>query len=473
MTEKPRLWRRAWVAALLCLAAGPVLAEATVTMAPDTVRHEMRQALTRGDAQTAWHLAQALIGAGVHRYDALITLAAAERRLGRPAAARQAARQAAALASTPKQKFETALLRAYSAEDDSAAGALVAQFWTRRAIQLAPMEAHRAAAIGELGRMRSAAPLHLQFSLTAAPSSNVNNGSRETHITVPTDLGGGLWQLAPQARALSGFVAEAGISGRYRLAQGSTSATHLRFAAQRREVRLSSDSRARIEAWRQQQIAFGLTPPPEPNYNYGALEAGLVHSWRQGSNRYSLGATLGHAWFGGADLGDYLRLEASGDTALDRATTLFAGLNAERHWRNRGAGQDSDSLALQTGVQRQIRSGDVLRFALSGRSVRSSDVNQRHRAVGLRLGWEKATPVAGLRLAASLGAEARRYDPSALAPAGRRDLRLDAGLSLEFERMDYMGFVPVLSLSASKVSSNLALHDGRDTGVSFGFRSRF
>lgn len=473
MTERSWPRRRAVLAALVCLTSCPALAGPTVTMPPDTVRHEMRQALAAGDAPTAWHLAQALLQAGVHRYDALIALAEAERRLGRPAAARRATQQAATLASTPKQRFETALLRAYAAEDDGAAGALVAQFWTRRAIQLAPMEAHRAAAIGELGRMRASAPLHLQLSFTAAPSSNVNNGSRETHITAPSDLGGGLWQLAPQARALSGFVAEAGISARYRLQHNATSATHLRFAAQRREVQLSRAARDQIEAWRQQQIAFGLPPPAMPNYDYGALEAGVTRSWRSGPQRYSLGATFGHAWFGGADLEDYMRLEASGDRALSQTTVLFAGLSAERHWRKPGTGQDSDILALQTGVQHQIASGDTLRFALSGRNLLSGDVNQRHQAVGLRLGWEKAAPVAGLRLSASLGAEARHYDASALAPGGRRDLRLDAGLSLEFQRMDYMGFVPVVSLSANKVNSTLALYKGHDTGISFGFRSRF
>lgn len=470
---KTRRGRSALLAALFGLLGSAAMATETVTMAPDTVRHEMRQALQRGDAQTAWHLAQALLAAGVHRYDAQIALADAERRLGRPEAALVATRQAAALAQTPKQRFETALMRAYAAEEGGAAGALVAQFWTRRAIQLAPMDAYRAAAVSELGRMRSTAPLQVQLSFTAAPSSNVNNGSRETHITAPPDLGGGLWQLAPQARALSGFVAEAGISARYRLHQSAAGATHLRFAAQRCEVRLSQDARNQIEAWRQQQIGFGLTPPPMPDYDYGAIEAGITRSWRSGPQRYSLGATLGHAWFGGADLEDYLRLEASGDRALSQTTVLFAGLSAERHWRKPGTGQDSDILALQTGVLHQLGSGDTLRLTLSGRNQLSNDVNQRHQAAAVRLGWEKATPVAGVRLAASLGAEARRYDPSALAPGGRRDLRLDAGLSLEFQRMDYMGFVPVVSLSASKVNSNLALNKGHDTGISFGFRSRF
>lgn len=468
-----RLVRGAAGLGLALIAALPLRAEPVAVISEQQARAALAEALTTGQTTTAWHLARGLIAAHPQDFAAHLALSEAEAGLGRPDAAVQAARRASQLARGPEQRFKAALARAQAAEAAGGPGSeIAAQFWTRRAWELAPHDAWRQVAAGEFARLRNAARLQVQLGFSLAPSSNVNNGSRESLIELP-GWGGLLWQLAPQNRALAGWWAEANVTGRYRLRDSATSATFLRFAAARREVRLSSGSVRLLEDWRAQQILAGNTPPAMPNYDHGMVELGLQHQWRAGQSLLTAGVGIGHSWYGGRDLGDQLRLDLGAERGLDAATSVFGGLLLERHWRKPGQGQDNDVLALQGGISRQLASGDRFRLAVTGRDSRSDNVDQRHQALGLRLGWEKAEPVAGVRIEASLGAETRRHDASMLAPNGRRDLRLDGSVSLRFDKMDYMGFVPVLNLNASKVNSNVALHRGRDIGITMGFRSQF
>lgn len=457
--------------ALMAPATSAAAEGATVTISRAEARAALADALARGRPDIAWHLARGLIAADPGDFDAHAALSEAEVGLGRPAEAARSARMAARLARGPNQRFEAALLRAQAAEaQGSTAGGVAAMFWARRAVELAPLDAYRHMASGELSRLRAASPLQLQFSLSLAPSSNVNNGSRRSHVELP-GWGGLLWELSPQSRALSGWVGEAAVAGRYQLRASNASASFLQFSAQRREVRLSRDSRDLLTAWRNDEIAAGRVPPPMPDYDYGQVELGLQHYWRAGPATLNLGATVGHNWFGGRDLSDYLRLEAGAERGLDDRTALFGGLVLERHWRKSDPG--SDVAQLRGGVQRLTATGDRLRLSAEARNTASASVDQRHRALGLRLGWEKAQAVAGIGIEASLHAEARRYAPSMLAPGGRQDMRIEATLSLRLDRFDYMGFVPVVNLNASRVNSNVGLHDGSDAGITLGFRSRF
>lgn len=463
--------RRAAAAGAACLLLAGGAAAQTVTVGAAEARAGMRQALAAGQHEMAGQLAQAILRSLPDDYASHAVLAEIALARGEAAPARAAAGRASALARSPRERFESSLLRARVTEQAGGALApLAAMFWTRRAAELAPHAAYRQAAAGEMQRLRAQSRLQLNLGVTLAPSSNVNNGSRETHIELP-GWGGLSWVLSPQSRALSGWIAEASVSGRYRLAETAVSARFLRFAVVQRKVRLSGESRRLLADWRAGQIAAGATPPADPDYDFAAAEAGLQQVMLWGRTQVALGATAGHNWFGGRDLADYLRLEAQAERGLSEGLAVFGSTMAERQWRDGGA--RVDTLSVQAGVLRRLAGGDRLRLVLGARRTSSASVDTRHEALLARVGWEPAQPLAGIRIETSMGAERRDYDPSLLAPGGRRDLRLDAGVSLTFQRLDYMGFAPTLDVRASRYRSNVKLHDGRDLGVSFGFRSVF
>lgn len=463
--------RRAALAALACsLLAGGVGAN-TVTISPQEARAGLRQALALRHYDVADQLAQAILNRlpgdfAAHTARAEVALHRGDRRQ-----AQASARQASALARGAGERFEASILRARVAEQAGGAlGPMTAMFWTRRAAQQAPHVAYRSVAVGELRRLRSESRLQLSLGLSVTPSSNVNNGTRETHVELP-GWGGLAWVLSPQSRALSGWIAEGSVSGRYRLAETDVSARYLRFAVVQRKVWLSGESRRQLAEWRAAQIAAGNTPPADPDYDYAAVEAGLQQVMLWGKAQIGLGATLGHNWYGGRDLSDYLRLDAQTERAVTQDLALFGSLLAERQWRE--GGSRVQTLAAQAGLVQRLAQGGKLRLSVGGRRTAAASVDTRHDALSARLGWEPAALVAGLRLESSVGVERRSYDASLLAPGGRRDLRLDAGVSVTFQGLDYMGFAPSLDLRASRQRSNVKIHDGRDLGISLGFRSVF
>lgn len=461
---------RRWLGAVLALAlAAPAGAQDRI-ITPDAARAGLRAALAEGRADHAWHLARGLIAALPQDYAGHAGLAQAELRLGRPAPALAAARAAQARAATPVQRYESALLLAQAHEAAGGlAGPMRAQFWARRAYALAPEGVYAQVARGEVQRIRRDSRLSLRLDLTAAPSDNVNNGTRASVI----EFFGLPFAVSPQSRALSGWIGQATLSGRWRLAESRSSATALRFAAVRREVRLSVASLAALERWRLDELARGNVVVPQTDFDFAALEAGLTHRRALGQAVVDLGLTLGHNWFAGRDLTDYLRLDLSSERPLDAQTALFAGLALERQWRHDSPLRDARQISAQAGVAHRLPGGDRLRLGFGARRVASASADVAHRALNLRLGWDKAEPLAGIRLSGALSAESRRHGATLLAPAGRRDLRLGAELSLTFERFDVMGFAPTLDLSATRNRSNQPVHDGRDLGLTVGFRSVF
>ncbi len=459
-----RAARIALVALGLAMAQGPAAAQ---DLTPAQMRTLGFDLLSAGETGRALAVADALLVRDRQDAVALILRARVLRDLGRDAEARHAARQAWGAADSPSDRFGAALTRAQVLS--SSGNRTAAQIWLRRAVEEAPSPAARAAAMRDFRYVRGRNPLRLSFSFGIAPSSNVNNGSKHDEIE-----GFGMFgALSPDAQALSGWAAQAAAGARLRLAGDERRSTWLRLSATRREVRLSSAAVAKLDKWIADQAAMGVAVNPRRNFDFGAVEVGINHIAGFRTGAVTLGATLGHNWFGGEDMSDYVKLDLAGERGLDARRAVYGEVSAERQWRRDSPFRDADLVTVEGGLVQALAGGDRLRLGFGGRHVSSFSPDVRHEAVLARLTWEMAEPLAGVRLEASVSAERRRYDASLLAPAGRRDLRLDAGVLLTFERLDYMGFAPTLDLRASRFRSNVRIHDGRDLGLTLGFRSVF
>lgn len=465
---------RATAAAALLAAALPFSAQAE-TLSPGQMRTLGFEFDSAGRPQLALEVAEALLQRDPQDTAALILKSRALRSMGREGEAADLAATAWANGADPAERFGAAMARAQALSSQGKRSS--AQFWLRRAAQVAPSEAARATAVRDFRYVRERNPVRVNLSFGIAPSSNVNGGSqhatseRYVNLDGTSDVG----VFSPTARALSGVTARAAITARFRLQESQSSSTWLRLGASHREVRLSAQSRRDLADWAAMLAAQDpFSTPPRDNYDFSSLEIGLNQTRSLGAVTMHYGVTSGRTRYGGAALSNFQRLELGGETLLAANRILFASLGLERSQRHDSARRDSRQLSLGTGVVQQLASGDRLKLGLSARNTQSQSEDIRHRAAGLQLSWVRAEPlIAGVRLEAEVGLEARRYDPSRIAAGGRQDLRLDAQVSLVLDRFDYMGFAPVVDFQASRFRSNVRLYDGRDAGISVGFRSRF
>lgn len=462
MLRGVRLWVLALVAAV---ALGGGLGAEPLRLGPEAMRQLAFTTMQAGFAAQALVYADALLIRDGQDATALIIRSQALRALNRTGEARQAAGAAWAAAQTDPGRYGASMAMAQALSTDGRR--TEAQLWLRRAAEFAPNARAYAIARRDFGYVKSRNPWTVQLDATAAPSSNVNNGSQQDQMTLS---GLPFWLDIPEeSQALSGFELGLGANATYRFAQprpDRQTTAHLGVALQ--SVMLSQAARQRA-------------PEAEgADYAYAAIEAGLAHRRALGTGGktgLSYGATLGHNWNGGADLSDFVQVELGLDHKLGDGSNLTLGLAGDHIERIDRPVQSSDRTEVRIGYGRTlskgIGAGDRLALTLRASQTRSESVEVANAAVGFSLGWTKAKPVARVGVAAGLDVDARSFADSRYVTGGRDDLRVTARLSMTFQNIDYMGFSPVLDLRATRNRSNAALFDTQDIGISLGIRSSF
>jgi hypothetical protein len=86
---------------------------------------------------------------------------------------------------------------------------------------------------------------------------------------------------------------------------------------------------------------------------------------------------------------------------------------------------------------------------------------------------ELAEPVWGADVSYGLSLSSRDFPSTPYAAGRRTDNRVKAHLRMWFRDLDYYGFSPVVSFSASRTASNIGLYDADAVGVELGIRSSF
>jgi tetratricopeptide (TPR) repeat protein len=444
--------------ALVALTALPVMAK-PLHLDANALRQLAFQTVQAGYAKDALNMTDALLSVDPKDATALIIRSQALRALGRLDEAQATARLALTAAQSDQGRYGASMAMAQALS--SAGRRTAAQMWLRRAAEYAPSERAYEIARRDFGYVRSRNPWSLDITAKAAPGSNVNNGSRRDYMTMP-----GLpiqFEIAPEGQALSGFEFGLGVTATYRFAPRTADRqTEARFGFSGQAVALSA-------------AAMAAAPQAQASdYSYVALDAGFSHKRSldaAGVNTLRLSGSLGHNWYGGDDLSDYLRLSMGVDHKLARGSLSF-GVSADRTTRLDSPLQSSDRMAVSLGYGVAL-GADRLTVKVEAAETASASDEVRSHETSLSLGWRKGAPVAGIGLSAGLELSQQAYATSRYAEGGRADLTLQANLSMTFVTVEYMGFSPVLNLQASRNQSNSALHDRDSIGVSIGIKSSF
>lgn len=452
------------IASLFVALAAPMpLVAQPVDVDPATLRMIAFEAVQAGFAEDALDISVALLQRDPADASALTIQSQALRALGDYPAAALAARAAWAAADSGPARFGAAM--AMAAAQSSAGNRTRAEIWLRRAANAAPNPRAYAIAQRDFGYVQSRNPWRFVFDLTLAPSSNVNNGSRQDTLSLP-----GLpifFEIAPEAQALSGVQLGFGVNATYRFSPtGPNRQTNLSFGANVQSVVLSSQAKADAPA------------ADASDYTLATLEAGLTHRrglGADGRTTLAMTGTFGHNWYGGRDLSDYLQLGADLSYTLTGGTVVSFGIAADKVDRIDRPVQSSNRIEANVGARFGIGTGGAntlaLRFALS--DTASDAVEVRNTAMSLALSWQKAEPVAGIALAGALTVEQRRFPDSRYVAGGRDDTKLSAKLQMTFANIEFFGFAPMLEVQATRNRSNAPLYDSEVFGVNLGVASTF
>ncbi len=463
MTKRQSLYGKrssnVFKAALLALALplAPLPAQAEqVRLSPSEARVFAAQLGRNGQYRAMREVALGLLKADPKDVAALLLLSRAEAELGNHPAAIRAAKRAWSAAGDDTQRFAAAYA---VAQGQNAAGKLTSgQFWLRRANQYAPDDRLGKVAQSEFQKMRRRNPLRIELRFSARPSNNVNNGTKESWtpdgiglVFVPT---GGLLPL-------SGTEFSTGGSLTYTLDETKRRRTRIGFAIDHRTFALSNEAK---------RIAPGVRGS---DFAFTSATATLRHDQSLGKkNVLNYGVAVGRMWYGGAPLSDFVRLEGGLTHALSPRDRLqFKG--AVQAYQGLGTRRDTDVMQLSGIWQRKLENGDRLQLALTGLVSQSDDVTQDYRQVQVGVKYRKAQPVAGLGLEFGLDLSRRRHDLFPFAADGQTGNEVTASVSATLENLDYYGFVPVLTLEASKRDSDIPLYASESMGLSLGIRSAF
>ena len=444
----------------ICLAlfcANTVCGQQVDTLSADEMRQAAANALVSGYSHAALTMADALLTRKAVDFTALIIKSQAARNIGQIQEAVNAARTAWRLADSKPQKYTAAMALAQALSTDGKRTR--AQLWLRRAADAAPNDATRSVATRDFRYVRARNPWSTELRFNITPSNNINNGS----VHESTQLFGlpFEFQLTGDSRALEGIEYSTGIASRYRLAQTKSSAHDIVTQFSHRTYNLSRDAKA-------------LAPNVSgSDFAFSQIALGYVYHRTpdNGLGPYSINATMGHSWYGGADYFSYVRFGGTQTVLLgDKARLTLSG-SGERAFGFRAP----DSDILRTDLRFMHKVGSMGSVSLSMGHSDSASVTDISDFSELRSGvnFDLAKPVLGANLGFGLQWRQRDYIRSRYDPAGRHDKEITANIDMVFTQIERYGFNPTLSIHASRTESNIGLFDSENLGVSLGIRSAF
>ena len=448
--------------ALILLCGLPATAQVALTA--EELREQAMLALQGGDPATARTYAEALVQRNPEDRNAYLILARAARDLGDIPPARAAARRSWELAETDAQKYSAALITAQVLSSDGKRTR--AQLWLRRAAQHAPNDFLRERAKRDFNYVRLRNPWKTDLTFTFAPNSNINNGSARDRSRLNYAISELLFgesiefELTDTARAISGIEIGGSIRTRYRFAQTETSAHDAKLALVYRTFEITDD--LEDDTIKGSDFAFGSL-----SLGYGYRTMNLEHL-----GELALDLEGGQTWYGGSRYASFLRAQAQQTWAVNARTKFRFGGEFERQWGQ--ATPDLDTIGLSASLTQRFASGNSGYLGLFVTATQSpTSPTSEYNELTLRTGLALKKPIMGAAVQLGLGASWRDYDVSRDSPDGRQDNRIFADVTATFTQMDYYGFNPTVTLSASKTDSNVGLYDVNRVGLNIGIRSAF
>ena len=450
----------------ICLVAFAIGTSQTVTaqtagqlrLSKEEARVFAQTLVNQSEPRAAREVALGLLRADPDDVSALFSLAAAERLLGRSAAARFAAKRAFSKATIGSEKFAAAILVAESHLRDGQHTR--AQIWLRRAEPFARGAAQQAALARNYAQVARANPLTFELEFRAGPNSNINNAPKSDSL-----IFNGIEIAASGASlALSGTEISYGLKLHHK--RPLNDGTALSFGTRLNAInyQLSGSAKAQAPEARPSDFAFyelGIDARYDAKPTANAVNA----------LRFEIGAN----WYGGERLTNFAKVEAERRFRWGSAATGAIGFGITRNERL-DADERSSTVASATLKRTEtLAGGSRLSWSASISNTASRSALIEHASLFANITYAPAKPIFGATAEFGVSFGQRDYAQvvSIFGPNSRKDTQ--AGIRAQFllEKINLYGFAPLVTLSASSTESNINRYDIRQTGVSLGIASVF
>lgn len=434
-----------------------------VTLTIAQARQVAAEALHNGQPRLTLRIASGLLQRDARDPLAHYMIARANQQLGQPRAGRRAAALSFRYAKTARDKYAVSQLAARLSLEEKRF--TLAQIWLRRSINHAQTPQQRDLIAKDYKQLRPANPWNTQLRFSIAPSSNVNGGSDSVFSIIDGVPLVGL--ISRDARALSGTAAVADLTTSYRFVTSKKRAAYVTGRFYTRQVRLSG--RAQREA------------PGARNRDYSATTAELglryVFADTKGKGFSTIKANIGQNWYGGDPKSTFARLEYGYSFRANKRTSLsFSGSHQRQNYVASFRHQ-TVSNNIRGNLRYALENGDAFGLGVIASKTTSATANLTSNSATAYVSYELAKPIGPAAVSFSLGAT--HYDFPAFnvglirVPGGRQDTTLFGTVTLAFEKLDYAGFTPTVTLRARKNSSNISNLNSSALTASIGIKSSF
>lgn len=457
------------IAALICLGTG-ALAQ-TTELTPEEARDIAISAANIGDFETAGQLADVLLERNQRDVSALIVRARVAIAIGDLKGAKALAAHAFSLSENEHARFAAARVVALAYATDGEFTR--AQFWLRRARQIAPDAEAKTLAAQDFRIIEAQNPLSVSFTFGVTPSSNVNNGSANSQVVAPdwanflkSFLGssavvGDVVNLSASSQAIAGYNIQAGLNLGYTVRQTPKSRSTLTFAASANQVLFTAKEQA-------------ANPTVDPaTYSHQSISIGFDHvRATQDGGYYALSPELSQVWYGGTILHRSVSLNAKRFWTLNQrnSLTVLPGYELTTY----PASTDrSHSLSLGAQWQHALSSGGRVGLDVTTSKVNAKDPLKASFGGGLSISYVHPEPLLGFEISGNVGQTWRTFDGWNGGSGSRTDSSFSVGLNFAIPKAEVYGFLPVISFNSSATESDRDLYDKKTTGLGLNFRSAF
>lgn len=456
-----RFLSAALLAGLLAGSGAPARAE-SVDLTLDEARRLAMQAALAGNVGLAADLAAVLLKEDPEDPAALLAMSTALLARGEWDEAYRNSRLAFRLSEDERTRYNAARVASTAAVADRRL--LHAQFWLRRAADVAPDKVSRGKAERNFRLLRSETPFSYRFDASLTPSSNVNGGADSPYNVIDGVPLVGL--LSGSAQALSGYVGQSNLRLSYRIDESAESITTLNAGLFLKHVWLSDEAKAQAPGYDADRLnatslSFGLSHAMKVGERPGTLmrfDAGMRQHWQGGNHSY-IALTFG--------------------TLYTRLLTEKLRLTAQAQGEKRFYTEDDNGFvaSASAGLSYRFGNGDRLSATVGYTDSTTPRITFDSRTWVGRVSYALGKPVLSMNLSAGIGASLTDYPDYSLGfipvPGGRQDEAIFFDIDATFTNIEYAGFSPSLRVRRTLTDSNVSRFDTEEWAVSVGIESNF
>jgi len=462
----------------LLLGLGPQSQAQEIRLNPAQAFALANQLLAQNQAEAARAIARGLLEGAPEAPELWLLLGQAERSLRNPEASRAAARNARQYAQNDLQRYNAAILTVDShiqLEEFTRA-----QFWLRRARQVAPNDALKAQIARDYRLIDRVNPWSFSLSGGVRPSSNINNGSSETDNGVALSLGGATFSggtISVDGQALSGFEARGLGTLTYTRTLAPRRSWALTARADLRRYRYTEESQDEIDA---AQAIENLNPNPRQlpqasDFNFDDLRLTGTYRYPLASTALNMATSLGIGanWYGGAPLSRFANLRQAVSWNPTPRTLGEVALTYERQERS-DFDERSASIWAWTYLAVWVpEAGGRLQWSLGVTDTNAKSSSTANTRYSTGLSYTLPQEILGGEWTTSLSYDYREDERPSFGSTIRQDNRYSLGLTVFLKDRELFGFAPTVSANWTQTDSTLNRFKTEDFGISLDLRSVF